>query len=636
MKNRICIFCYYDPHSGVAGDVLVYIQALKKLCSRMLIVSNSHLDEEAEARLKETGCEVFGREDGGYDADAYRFGLCQIGFKNLQAFDEVILANDSVFGPLYPLKEMFDAMEARDLDFWGVTAYPGAENRFEICPDGIIPPHIQTYFMVFSKRLIGTSVFAEFFLSLPEHIARKQAIADFEYKLTEHFANLGFSWGVYASLENDDTEFPDQTIFRPFELIRNFRMPFVKRKVFSTNILTASHGEDAPMILDWISRHTLYDPDMILARLIRSCHAYDFVKALGLIYIGSSNSTQSQSVDARTCLIMHLYYPDLLDQAVEVAKRFPHNSDIRIFTDTEEKAVSIRSAFSEWQQRTQIQIIPNRGRSESALLLNNHDLAEHYDLCCFYKEKKTAYYSQATITQSWDKRLRYNLFHDAAYVVNVISIFENHPRLGLLSPPPPYAGRLYRVLGNEWTMNYSNTDKLAKALGLSVPMSPDKPPIAPYGGVFWFRPKALDKLLQYYNSCEQFPEEPLESDGTLLHAIERIYPYVCQDAGYYPAWLLNETYVGIEIMNHIHFHRAQTHLANRLGRREGSYTEIPGLVASHEAQAVSSAEKNLREEYEARIAALYKQYDISLFAHAKRAIKRRSSDILKRFGKHTD
>ena len=33
-----------------------------------------------------------------------------------------------------------------------------------------------------------------------------------------------------------------------------------------------------------------------------------------------------------------------------------------------------------------------------------------------------------------------------------------------------------------------------------------------------------------------FPKEPLPVDGTLLHAIERIYPFVVQSQGYYSAY----------------------------------------------------------------------------------------------------
>ena len=36
--------------------------------------------------------------------------------------------------------------------------------------------------------------------------------------------------------------------------------------------------------------------------------------------------------------------------------------------------------------------------------------------------------------------------------------------------------------------------------------------------------------------------EPLPQDGTISHAIERIYPFVAQSAGYYPAVVMSKSY----------------------------------------------------------------------------------------------
>jgi rhamnosyltransferase len=67
--------------------------------------------------------------------------------------------------------------------------------------------------------------------------------------------------------------------------------------------------------------------------------------------------------------------------------------------------------------------------------------------------------------------------------------------------------------------------------------------------MFWFRPKALKTLIEYDWNYEDFPKEPNDTDGTLLHAIERIYPFVAQHEGYYPAWVLNDTFARIETTN---------------------------------------------------------------------------------------
>ncbi len=38
--------------------------------------------------------------------------------EKLVKFDEMIMMNFTIMGPVYPLNEMFECMDAKDLDFW--------------------------------------------------------------------------------------------------------------------------------------------------------------------------------------------------------------------------------------------------------------------------------------------------------------------------------------------------------------------------------------------------------------------------------------------------------------------------------------------------------------------------------------
>lgn len=67
--------------------------------------------------------------------------------------------------------------------------------------------------------------------------------------------------------------------------------------------------------------------------------------------------------------------------------------------------------------------------------------------------------------------------------------------------------------------------------------------------MFWFRPVALKKIFDIKWEYSDFPKEPNSTDGTFLHAVERIYPFVAQDAGYYSAWILSDYYAQTEWNN---------------------------------------------------------------------------------------
>jgi lipopolysaccharide biosynthesis protein len=54
----------------------------------------------------------------------------------------------------------------------------------------------------------------------------------------------------------------------------------------------------------------------------------------------------------------------------------------------------------------------------------------------------------------------------------------------------------------------------------------------PAGTMFWARTAALKPLFDVKLEWEDYPTEPVTSDRTILHAIERLLPLVAQHAGY--------------------------------------------------------------------------------------------------------
>ena len=136
------------------------------------------------------------------------------------------------------------------------------------------------------------------------------------------------------------------------------------------------------------------------------------------------------------------------------------------------------------------------------------------------------------------------------FVENIIATFEEEPFLGMLEPPVPNHGPYYPTTGKgEWGNNYQLVKGWAEKLGLHVDITKNKEPVAPLGTMFWVRPKALKPLYDHDWQYNEYPQEPNQNDATLLHAIERLYSYCVQNEGYYPAWVMSDTFARIELDN---------------------------------------------------------------------------------------
>lgn len=82
----------------------------------------------------------------------------------------------------------------------------------------------------------------------------------------------------------------------------------------------------------------------------------------------------------------------------------------------------------------------------------------------------------------------------------------------------------------DWDENRTIANALAARMGLSLPL-PNHFDF-PLGTMFWARPQALKPLMDLGIGWDEYPDEPLAIDGTLLHALERLVPFSAEHAGY--------------------------------------------------------------------------------------------------------
>ena len=121
--NRLGIFFFYDSDGIVDDYIPALLNGFKPHFSEMTIVCNGKLSDEGRAILSRYTDNLIVRPNKGFDVWAYKTALDSYGWEKLERFDEVVLFNATIMGPVYPFREMFEAMDQRDLDFWGITKF---------------------------------------------------------------------------------------------------------------------------------------------------------------------------------------------------------------------------------------------------------------------------------------------------------------------------------------------------------------------------------------------------------------------------------------------------------------------------------------------------------------------------------
>lgn len=270
--------------------------------------------------------------------------------------------------------------------------------------------------------------------------------------------------------------------------------------------------------------------------------------------ISSSLQMDNEAVgNIRIAVIVHLYYETTLKEALSYLASVPGYIDIYITTCSEVKKQHIEAICKEIGINiVEIRVVQNRGREISALLIGCKDIWNQYEYICFVHDKATSGNDGSKmIGHSYMYMLWENLLKSGVYIENIVKYMKHNPSIGLLVPAAPYHGNYFGNYGDEWTICYEKTVQLAKMLGIPSDISKEDPPVA-LGTAFWCRTEALKPLWNADFSYDLFEPEPMPSDNTFSHAIERILPYAAKAADYSTEWIMNNVYASLELSNY-HF-----------------------------------------------------------------------------------
>lgn len=227
------------------------------------------------------------------------------------------------------------------------------------------------------------------------------------------------------------------------------------------------------------------------------------------------------SMDRPIGVFIHLFYPQLASPIGERMSRINADKKLYISTDNDHKASMIAQVMPE----AEIRVFPNTGRDIAPKLYGFHDVYQNHDLVLHLHGKRSSYTHRLN---EWFKHILDCLLPDTDEINRILSFFKDIKTIGIVAP------QVYRPVlrSMNWARNFELAEELRYRLDWAEPLPDDEDLYFPAGSMFWARTAALKPLLDLSLKTENFPPETGQIDGTITHAIERMFGACCQHTGH--------------------------------------------------------------------------------------------------------
>lgn len=282
--NRIGIFMIFDPYNLGDEYVNYLLTELCKYVSDLIIVINSCDPEECRVNFDKYSNKILIRRNDGYDAAAYADVI-----KNYRElilrYDELLITNDTYYGPIYSFGDMFTKMSKDDCDYWGITKHPGGH-----CGEIEINEHIQSYFLNFKSSIIHDNTFYDFWNNLKISDNINDVILNFEVGINDFLKKRGYKGFTYMECEGSDFPLKKEEnpyLMYPYELIKEYKIPIIKRRSLDFN---SDWFSNAVKALKYIRSINCYDINIILRHIKKMSIAasnhihYNYINLDSFIY----------------------------------------------------------------------------------------------------------------------------------------------------------------------------------------------------------------------------------------------------------------------------------------------------------------------------------------------------------------
>lgn len=518
--KRLCIYLTYDAQKIIDTYIGYMLGELKKCVDHVAVVCNMTEVTSGADILEEYADEVFYRENIGLDAGGFKDALTKfIGWNRISEFDEVVLINDSLFGPFCSMKDIFDEMDKRPIDFWGLAGHGEYKKEGE----EPFPEHIQSYFIAIRSKMLCSSLFQEYWEDLPYYESYQKVVWEHEMQFTSYFSKAGYTYDFYADvMKNNSLNLGNnyrQYRMIPYELIEKRNFPFLKKQQITEERLEEQTQEGVYQAIEYIDRQTGYNVDLIWNNIIRTLNMVDLQKNLHFQYVISDS--MHEKCNKKIAVIVCISHQGSAECVLEYLK--DSNFEVKVIASNnalleDYKEYGVESEIIE--QEKWAEFLAGYCAYDYVCILHDAD---------FTSDIEPNYIGKSYFFNIWN-----NLFKSRNHIWGVLDLFERNPRLGLLASPQPNFGKYLGTLGKGWDGKFEEVCRIIEEKGINCQLAEDKPPFR-VSQDLWVRGKLLEKLKEW--SVKE------------LQYLPYIWTYIAQDAGYFSGIVESSEYAALNEIN---------------------------------------------------------------------------------------
>lgn len=270
-QRTLVLFAHFDPQGVVDPYVVYYLRALYSLGVTIVFVSGSpSLTPESVAAIQSLCVGIYTRQTLSFDFGSWHLAWCilrQRGW-SLDQFDRLVVANDSVYGPLFSIEEMWSS-------FHGADMYGAIESIQQ-------SRHIPSFFLVWDLNERTRRFLNDEWNEFQYVVDKLLLIRRYEVGLSTRALKAGLTIKPFLSAATIRAAYGlspehqwatmlskpevNNPIYFWDGLIEHLRFPFLKTSLPRYN---SPWQDSMPLLHDFIEKHTTYPYEFIRANVER-------------------------------------------------------------------------------------------------------------------------------------------------------------------------------------------------------------------------------------------------------------------------------------------------------------------------------------------------------------------------------